>query len=1250
MSDQSQPALDASSGSVDGPASHVSGLSIHAGRDVTVGEFVGRDKIVNNIGTLVQRALTAAEEAARDQELEVQRLAEGVTALARRLQTRAGETAEAGKPYRGLLEYRLSDAEVFYGRAAAIRELLDAVASGPLTILHSESGAGKTSLLQAGLAPRLIALGHLPIYLRPYNADPALVIKRAFLSDPSQAPLLATAPLRDFLRQVTGILGDKVCLYLLLDQFEEFFTHLDDPTRAEFVRELAECLDDPSLNVRWVLALRTESFGQVATFRPRIRNPFENDYRLGRLTRAEAQQVILEPARQRGLVYQDGLVDRLLDDLGRTEIAPPQIQLVCAVLYDELGEGETTLTHALYEREGGAAGILRGHLERVLSRDLRPEQRAAARRLLETLITSEQQRVIRTHAELVEELTRRGVTPQLLEVVLDQLLDSRLIRAEETETGLAYELAHDYLLGEIRLDPDVQARKAAQELLEQETRAYHRYGSLLSEDRLKVIEPYRSELHFTPEAEALFTQSQQAVRRARAARQRGRNLLFAAAVVVAVAMTLLSLFALGQSRQATSQASTAEAAAARSATAEAAAEAQANLAQARALAAVALNQIGVDPERALLIALEAYQTELIPEVENALHQALAGSQVRLGLRGHAGEVVSARYSPDGTRIVTASRDKTARVWETDTGKELGVLLGHSDEVLSARFAPDGDLIVTASKDGTARVWDAATSRELRVLLGHAGAVQDAAFSPNGQVVATVGLDNILRLWDAASGRALHQWTAHQDGATRVAFNPDGTRLATAGYDGYARVWEVASGNLLTETDGSCVAITVAFSHDGLRLVTASGLAGYYACVWDAETGTLQQWVEGHSFAVYDAAFSPLDDQIVTASADLTVRLWSLSDGAEQGVVRGHTSVVYTADFDPRGGRIATAGDETARLWETTPGVEWRWLGGQVVNSASYSPDGRRLVIGVLEDYALVWDPESDDPPMKLIGHLAHVGRARFSPDGSRIVTPGNDGTARVWDAATGKELLTLGDVNFTTPVHAVAFSPDGRQVVTAGRDNLVHFWDATTGEELREPLAGHRAWIGTAAFSPDGRFLLTASVDWSAIVWNAATGERVRALRGHREGVLSAAYSPDGKWIVTASIDQTARVWDAATGEVVRVLRGHNAEVNAAAFSPDGQHIATASRDDTARIWDAATGRELIVLRGARSDLLDVAYRPDGNSLVTASLDGIVRLYPLRVEDLVALARTRVTRKLTCEERVQFLRETLVCPTPTPNP
>src|SRR6185436_19096732 len=146
-------------------------------------------------------------------------------------------------------------------------------------------------------------------------------------------------------------------------------------------------------------------------FRPRIRNPFENDYRLNRLTRAEAEEVVAQPAAQRGLSYEAGLIEMLLDDLGKKEVAPPQVQLVCSALYEELKPDETLITRALYEAEGRAAGILRGHLERVLSRDLPATERAAARRLLESLISSEQQRLVRTHTELVADLSARGVTP-----------------------------------------------------------------------------------------------------------------------------------------------------------------------------------------------------------------------------------------------------------------------------------------------------------------------------------------------------------------------------------------------------------------------------------------------------------------------------------------------------------------------------------------------------------------------------------------------------------------------------------------------------------------------------------------------------------------------------------------------------------------------------------------------------------------------------------------------------------------------
>ena len=344
-------------------------IDLRAQGDITIGgDVVGRDKILNNIQYIQQRALTAAEEASGERALEMQVLAQGVSAYATRLQAVASERSdtEGGSPYKGLLSYRLSDAEIFFGRSQAIAAVLKRLEREAFAVLHSESGAGKSSLLQAGISPRLIGAAHLPLFLRPYNSNPAYIVKRAFVADLGQTPWLATAPLREYLRLVGDVLGPQTTLYIILDQAEELFTQLDSDGRAEFVAELAECLNDDSLNVRWLLSMRTEFFGNLANFRPHVQNPFENDFRLNRLTREEAHEVITEPVKQHNISFDAGLGEAILDDLGKGEVSPPEIQLVCSALYDDLKPGQTIITRARYDALGGAPSILRSHLDRVL--------------------------------------------------------------------------------------------------------------------------------------------------------------------------------------------------------------------------------------------------------------------------------------------------------------------------------------------------------------------------------------------------------------------------------------------------------------------------------------------------------------------------------------------------------------------------------------------------------------------------------------------------------------------------------------------------------------------------------------------------------------------------------------------------------------------------------------------------------------------------------------------------------------------
>ncbi len=617
-------------------------VSLSAQGDVMVGgDVIGRDKIIHNIQNIVQRALSAAEEAQTARELEVQALAKGVGDFARSLQARAGvDTVTRGNPYKGLLTYRLSDATLFFGRTRAVNDVLERLSRGPLSILHSESGAGKSSLIQAGVMPQLIGRGHLPIYLRPYKVEPYLAIKRAFLADLGVAPLLATGPLRDFLRQVGTVLGQDCRLYIFLDQAEELFTQQPEAARAEFVRELAECLDDESLNVRWTLALRTEFFGELANFRPQIRDPFVNDYRLNRLTLDEARQVVTEPAKRRGVVYEPGLVDRLVQDLGTAEISPPEIQIVCSGLYDSLPPAESvairTITQARYDQENGAAGLLRDHLDRVLTRDVPEPLRVAARRLLEAMISSEGRRVIRPRSALLQEISGLNVSAEQFDTLISQLSDSRLVRGHEPnqdnpEPG--YELAHDYLVAKIGLDPAVQARKAAQELLESETENFKRFKTLLDDDKLAILEPRAKELALTPEGKALLDQSRAALRRRRGVLV-GGTVLAIILLIIGVVSAGLAYTATQQLGQAQSAASTAQVAA----TQAARAQFQSVIEAAQAAAAAATNIAVADRAAGLrataiveVTQAVAQVTQAVAQVADIQRQAVAAQRVVRGL-------------------------------------------------------------------------------------------------------------------------------------------------------------------------------------------------------------------------------------------------------------------------------------------------------------------------------------------------------------------------------------------------------------------------------------------------------------------------------------------------------------------------------------------------------------------------------------------------------------------------------------------
>jgi eukaryotic-like serine/threonine-protein kinase len=599
-------------------------------------------------------------------------------------------------------------------------------------------------------------------------------------------------------------------------------------------------------------------------------------------------------------------------------------------------------------------------------------------------------------------------------------------------------------------------------------------------------------------------------------------------------------------------------------------------------------------------------------------QEIRAADVQLAvLTGHGDRLNSAAYSPDGSRIVTASRDKTARIWDARTGVELAVLSGHGDAVASAAYSPDGSRIVTASYDKTARIWDARTGLELTVLSGHDDRIRSAAYSPDGSRIVTASADKTARIWDAHTGAQLAVLSGHTGFVDSAAYSPHGDRIVTASDDKTARIWDARTGAELAVLSGHTGYVdSAAYSPDGSRIVTAS--LDMTARIWDSRTGAKLAVLSGHAGFVDSAGYSPDGSRIVTASRDKTARIWDARTGAELAVLSGHTGFVYSAAYSPDGSRIVTTSyDKTGRIWDARMGAKLAVLSGHVelVLSAAYSPDGNRIVTASVDKSARIWDARTGDELAALSVHGLSVESAAYSPDGSRIVTASADKTARIWDARTGAELVVLpghGDI-----VASAAYSPDGSRIVTASADKTARIWDARTGANIAV-LSGHGDIVNSAAYSPDGSRIVTASLDKTARIWDARTGAKLAVLSGHAGFLYSAAYSPDGSRIVTASFDKTARIWDAHTGANIAVLSGHGDTVDSAAYSPDGSRIVTASDDKTARIWDARTGDQLAVLSG-HSDIVNcAAYSPDGSRIVTASRDKTARIWDARIPATIA--------------------------------
>jgi WD40 repeat protein len=586
-----------------------------------------------------------------------------------------------------------------------------------------------------------------------------------------------------------------------------------------------------------------------------------------------------------------------------------------------------------------------------------------------------------------------------------------------------------------------------------------------------------------------------------------------------------------------------------------------------------------------------------------------GSLIRT-LEDHTSVVTAVAVTPDGRRAVSASRDRTLRVWDLGSGQVVRTLEGHSKAVTAVAVTPDGYGAVSASRDGTLRLWDLASGHVMRTLKGHTERVTAVVVTRDGRRVVSASGDRTLQVWDLESGQPLCTLKGHTERVTAVAVTPDGSRGVSASDDRTLRVWDLENGQPLRTLAGHTHVVTaVATTPDGRCAVSAS--RDRTIRVWNLEDGQIIRTLEGHANAVTAVAITPDGRRAVSGSGDRTLRVWDLESGRVVRTLEGHTERVTTVAVTP-GGRRAVSGsyDYTVRLWDLESGQTVDTLEGHTerVTAIAILPDGTRAISASYDRTLRTLDLQTGQTLARLEGHTKAVTSVAVTPDGHRALSASWDRTLRLWALESGQLLGTL--AGHTGVVTAVAIAPGGRHAVSASWDRTLRLWDLETMQTART-LKGHTDGVAAVAITPDGRNAVSASRNGTLRLWDLASGETIGVFRGHANVVTGVAITPDGRFAVSASVDRSLRLWELASAQTVRILAGHTDWVTSVTVTSDGALAVSTSRDGTLRVWNLESGEEIAGYTGERR-MIACAVAPDRRTIISG--DEFGRLHFLRLE------------------------------------
>jgi WD40 repeat protein/transcriptional regulator with XRE-family HTH domain len=1159
-----------------------------------------------------------------------------------------------GCPYLGLVPFDEGDARVFYGRGELVAQLVQRVKERldepGILLVAGESGTGKSSLLRAGLMPRLAAgalgpgserwprrvirptaspLGELAMQLADVAGTDPVSVYRSLRAAPDETPTFVELAVRTATGHGANTRSagqaDSACepprLVLVVDQFEELFTAGWDTDasrldREAFIAALHAAATVPAGPQKIpptlaIIAVRADFLGRLIAYPPLKAALDAGPFTVGPMSEAELRLAITGPAAEAGLVVEPALVEAVIAELregaggGLGSGVLPLMSQAMAETWEHR-EGDQLALRA-YRRAGGVADAVNRTAQATYDALTDRQQKMARLVFTQLTVITPDGQFARRRCSMAD-LHFAGEQVGDIDAVIDAFSAQRLLVLGQDSV----EIVHDVLL---------QAWKQLRDWLGDDQFDRALYSQVITDadtwdsngrdasylyrsGRLATVDAatgrwQNASARYPPlpaTSQAFLDAAHHAARRGTQRRRTGFAVL-----------ALLTALAVAASGFAFSQRATAIR--------------QRDQAIYNQVVAEALQLSTSNTPLAAQLTLAAYRIQPTEDLASRLLNT-ENTPLPASLAVGSGSVNSVAFSRDGrtlasgnTELTSGNSEGTVRLWNVAD---------------PAHPSPLGQPLPSGPGAGPA----AGTA-----------AVQSVAFSPTGNTLASSDTAGNLQLWDVADRAHPHLLAPipipNGAVAVSIAFSPDGRTLASGDIDGTIRLWDVADPARSGPVGSSMASSTnvfvdsVAFSPDGRTL--ASGDSDGTVRLWDvADPAHPRQVGPGlpSTAAVQAVAFSPDGRTLASGDSDGTIRLWDVADPARSGPVGPSLAsggAIDSVAFSPDGRMLASGSpDGTISLWDVADPVYPSQLGpgltgGGAIESVAFSPDGRTLASGGLDGFIRLWNL----PQTVLTGGTGAIVSVAFSPGSHTLGSADSGGTVRLWDVADPAHPRPAGPVligGTSVSVGSIAFSPEGRTLASGNSDGTVRLWDVADPARPRRvgPVLtdGTGVPIDSVAFSPDGRTLASGDSGGSIWLWDVADLAHARQVGsvltdGTGAPIGSVAFSPDGHLLASGDYNGGILLWDVADpvhpSQRGLAFTGGGAAVYSLAFSPDGRTLASGGHGDTIRLWDVADparpqqlGQPLI----AGGDRVgSVAFSPGGHTLASGSSDGTIRLW-----------------------------------------